>query len=144
MWSRTFAAAVSYKFFQNGAAPRLRYARFFPRIGKCQRECACSWTPSQGGWPIVRPPAHRIASIGGQEVDAFADSIQRVATIRLGAGTDTFDSKMRGGQIRKTSSFSHLFLEWCPGTESNCRHADFQSAALPTELPGRKAKGWVS
>jgi hypothetical protein len=27
-------------------------------------------------------------------------------------------------------------LEWCPGAESNHRHADFQSAALPTELPG--------
>ena len=27
--------------------------------------------------------------------------------------------------------------EWCPGADSNHRHADFQSAALPTELPGR-------
>ena len=26
---------------------------------------------------------------------------------------------------------------WWPGAESNCRHADFQSAALPTELPGQ-------
>src|SRR5436190_20515762 len=26
--------------------------------------------------------------------------------------------------------------EWWPGSESNQRHADFQSAALPTELPG--------
>jgi hypothetical protein len=26
---------------------------------------------------------------------------------------------------------------WCPGTESNRRHEDFQSSALPTELPGR-------
>src|SRR6202012_3633424 len=26
---------------------------------------------------------------------------------------------------------------WCPGTESNRRHGDFQSPALPTELPGR-------
>ena len=26
---------------------------------------------------------------------------------------------------------------WCPGPESNQRHADFQSAALPTELPGQ-------
>ena len=25
----------------------------------------------------------------------------------------------------------------CPGTDLNRRHADFQSAALPTELPGR-------
>jgi hypothetical protein len=29
------------------------------------------------------------------------------------------------------------FLTWWPGTESNHRHADFQSAALPTELPGQ-------
>ena len=27
--------------------------------------------------------------------------------------------------------------EWCPGTELNCRHGDFQSPALPTELPGQ-------
>jgi hypothetical protein len=25
----------------------------------------------------------------------------------------------------------------CPGTESNRRHEDFQSSALPTELPGQ-------
>ena len=29
---------------------------------------------------------------------------------------------------------------WWPGTESNRRHADFQSAALPAELPGQAAK----
>ena len=27
--------------------------------------------------------------------------------------------------------------KWCPGTGSNRRHCDFQSHALPTELPGR-------
>ena len=27
-------------------------------------------------------------------------------------------------------------VKWCPGSELNHRHADFQSAALPTELPG--------
>ena len=26
--------------------------------------------------------------------------------------------------------------KWCPGTESNRGHGDFQSPALPTELPG--------
>ncbi len=30
-------------------------------------------------------------------------------------------------------------LQW-PGAELNCRHADFQSAALPTELPGLKKR----
>lgn len=25
---------------------------------------------------------------------------------------------------------------WCPRAESNRRHEDFQSSALPTELPG--------
>ena len=30
---------------------------------------------------------------------------------------------------------------WCPGAESNHRHADFQSAALPTELPGHPGAG---
>ena len=27
-----------------------------------------------------------------------------------------------------------------PGTESNCRHEDFQSSALPTELPGHSGE----
>ena len=33
-------------------------------------------------------------------------------------------TKVRGGK-------------WCPGAESNHRHVDFQSTALPTELPGQ-------
>lgn len=45
-----------------------------------------------------------------------------------------------------TGSAMHTLLrsqgkgEWCPGAESNHRHCDFQSHALPTELPGRPAK----
>src|SRR5208282_4961946 len=30
-------------------------------------------------------------------------------------------------------------MRWCPGADLNHRHADFQSAALPTELPGHAA-----
>ena len=32
-------------------------------------------------------------------------------------------------------------FKWWPGSESNQRHADFQSAALPTELPGHRGPG---
>ena len=30
-----------------------------------------------------------------------------------------------------------VYIGWWPETESNCRHEDFQSTALPTELSGR-------
>ena len=32
--------------------------------------------------------------------------------------------------------FSHVLGEWCPGAESNHRHEDFQSTALPLSYPG--------
>src|SRR5689334_9018676 len=35
-----------------------------------------------------------------------------------------------------TDSKTRCGGEWCPGADLNHRHADFQSAALPTELPG--------
>jgi hypothetical protein len=31
----------------------------------------------------------------------------------------------------------------CPGPESNQRHEDFQSSALPTELPGRGTRAFL-
>jgi hypothetical protein len=33
---------------------------------------------------------------------------------------------------------------WCRGTESNCRHGDFQSPALPTELPRHETVSWLN
>ncbi len=38
-------------------------------------------------------------------------------------------------QPQKKNEAKASFL-WCPGTDLNRRHKDFQSHALPTELPG--------
>ena len=35
-----------------------------------------------------------------------------------------------------TEPLPHIQLNWCPKAESNHRHEDFQSSALPTELLG--------
>ena len=37
-----------------------------------------------------------------------------------------------------------LWIPWCRGTELNCRHGDFQSPALPTELPRREVVLFVT
>src|SRR5437588_5669460 len=39
-------------------------------------------------------------------------------------------------ELHRRSSVA-LWEGWCPGAELNHRHTDFQSVALPTELPGR-------
>jgi hypothetical protein len=43
-----------------------------------------------------------------------------------------------GGKATHDQSFERE--RWCLGPESNQRHADFQSAALPTELPRRRRR----
>jgi hypothetical protein len=42
----------------------------------------------------------------------------------------------------RISQFMTMRNDWWPGTELNRRHADFQSAALPTELPGHSLENW--
>ena len=37
---------------------------------------------------------------------------------------------------------SYEFVKWCPGAESNHRHEDFQSTALPLSYPGTGA-AWL-
>jgi len=41
---------------------------------------------------------------------------------------------------KEDSEINELEGGWCPGAELNHRHRDFQSRALPTELPGRQAR----
>src|SRR6195952_3635035 len=48
--------------------------------------------------------------------------------------------RKRPGNLSASWTFLKL---WWPGTESNHRHADFQSAALPTELPGHEERKYI-
>ena len=62
-------------------------------------------------------------------------------------GTVNLNGRQNGRQFvpvdTKTVSLKLLVLlvmicDWCPGADLNHRHEDFQSTALPTELPGHK------
>ena len=59
----------------------------------------------------------------------------------LGYGTIIRNGAVDGARTRdlhlgKVALYQlSYYRTWCLGAESNHRHADFQSAALPTELP---------
>jgi hypothetical protein len=72
-----------------------------------------------------------------------------LARRQQGGGSKSADNLANGGAARRNLAWAQLseFAEisfasgekgWCPGAESNHRHCDFQSHALPTELPGRQ------
>ena len=54
------------------------------------------------------------------------------------SGADTAPDEQPGpGRALSSEALALRRGSSCPGSELNQRHADFQSAALPTELPGR-------
>ena len=63
---------------------------------------------------------------GIEGIEGIGGLLQQVAAVFATEGKEKAPASVRGGLIR-----------WCPGTESNRRHEDFQSSALPTELPGQ-------
>src|SRR5690606_33289062 len=45
--------------------------------------------------------------------------------------------------VRRAYNGAGAPSRWWPGRESNPRHGDFQSPALPTELPGQREGGMI-
>ena len=70
--------------------------------------------------------------------------------LRIGAGAGSSSWTVGAGNEKPRRAFAMQGLRftqptrWWPGTESNRRHGDFQSPALPTELPGHFTAGRVS
>lgn len=62
---------------------------------------------------------------------------------KLGYASDTPLGLHSEKDPLKDGFASYCFI-WWPGTESNCRHGDFQSPALPTELPGLKNRLYLN
>ena len=64
------------------------------------------------------------------------DSVGRIGQVWM-------EYKQKPPQLRGVSDQLglHWICIWCPEAESNHRHEDFQSTALPTELSGRVVAG---
>ena len=58
-----------------------------------------------------------------------------LATTLRDAGRD----ERRIAELLGQKTKSYEFVKWCPGAESNHRHEDFQSTALPLSYPGTGA-----
>ena len=68
-------------------------------------------------------------------------SRRRVFALSVEANATPNDTQLKmPGNLAVSGHFLQL---WWPGTESNHRHADFQSAALPTELPGHEERKYI-
>ena len=67
--------------------------------------------------PLFVPPCHSVATNGGRGAQTTPEGSRNEKPVAL---------EFRKGRRPK---------EWWAGAELNCRHRDFQSRALPTELP---------
>ena len=97
---------------------------------RCQGTTRSSWRRlyfrmvGHGGGPCV-------SRSGGPPLDHLSHVPRTLARMNCTATSRTGESAVEAKKQK-----------WCPGADLNHRHADFQSAALPTELPGPLPAIW--
>jgi hypothetical protein len=85
----------------------------------------------------ARASEHELMAMFGWEDAGMARAYTRkAAQKKLAASGAAKLSHPLSCKKKKTTKSMRLRHRWCPGADLNHRHADFQSAALPTELPG--------
>ena len=122
----------------------------------------CNPPPSESFWSLAIGRAFRHftsesamirPSVGSDDTNRVSDTNKN--TNNPGRWTKCDDTRYATTMCARTFKISRIFNElrplrrrrsclnasrerrkWCPGAESNHRHCDFQSHALPTELPG--------
>ena len=139
-------------------SPEGRAAKFGERRPRRRRPCRPTIAISGGGlagsprrWAVVESWAILWVDFGGVLAwpwrapdggGGYRAKKDRPSGGRLGGARHTLE---RGESVRAFPSAKTPCVRgrtdarrivWCPGTESNRRHEDFQSSALPTELPG--------
>ena len=85
--------------------------------------------------PVFRPSCTRAASRGANS--ARLEEIEDPDRREIGARQGVNGSGAKAGVSVFPESVGGPDEKWCRGPESNWRHHDFQSCALPTELPRR-------
>jgi len=86
-----------------------------------------------GGWSCMEMVL-RYAHLGGEHLKSASRRIERVKNRPVCTNEYTKSTQsVSAGKLRLVVS---NWKEWWPEVESNHRHEDFQSSALPTELSG--------
>ena len=104
---------------------------------------AQSISPTTPVRPHASPEADRVsneAPARHHQVHELSPNFQSAPTRSTWSlQTDPGQPRTAQSQLHRTPDLDRLCRKWCPGAESNHRHCDFQSHALPTELPGQVA-----
>ena len=123
----------------NGRGRRAGVARRAPsarrwRASAGRAGCAAHEIKAFTGHTTLKEVGHDTAAVSREHLAASATSRAVNAGGTPGSQTDLQTaSKARGNQRLMRG-------KWCPELESNQRHCDFQSHALPTELSGRRGR----
>jgi hypothetical protein len=154
LWSKLRGAAFQQDFASSFGrrARRCMVVTTAKQFSRAAQKWATSEALKDANFHTQLIDFHSLASM----VEAVAQHTTRVSGVSMQRRRMPSDGRepYRASIYDKTPDFTRVLADrrtradekergrkgqWCPGAESNHRHCDFQSHALPTELPGHFA-----